>query len=75
MYTLILCFLLIGGQPTVAHQISVTHVSGFRTEAACQAARVKVLKKFWSARGGPRDAMGAVTVQGLCVNLDPKPML
>lgn len=70
MYTLILSFLLIGGHTAVAKNLTVTHVAGFQTKAACEAAIVKARTKFAHAVGPqPMNEGGYVHVHGLCLKV------
>ena len=70
MYTLILSFLLIGGRTPVAQNLTVTHVSGFQTKAACEAAIVKARAKFAGTATFQSYASGGfVTVSGLCLKV------
>lgn len=70
MYTLILSFLLLGGNTPVAQDLTVTHVTGFQTKAVCEAAIVKVRAKFARAVGPqPMDEGGYVHVHGLCLRV------
>lgn len=70
MYTLILSFLLIGGRTPVAQNLTVTHVSGFQTKEACEAAIVKARSKFARAVGPQAiQSGGYVHVHGLCLKV------
>lgn len=71
MYTLILSFLLIGAHPRrVPQNLTVTHVSGFQSKAACEAAIVKARAKFAGTATFQSYASGGfVTVSGLCLKV------
>lgn len=71
MYTLVLTFVLMGGQNSAPSSVAATHISGFRTKADCQSA----LSKERKALGGNVGSQGfgsptaPLSVWGDCVEV------
>jgi hypothetical protein len=70
VYTLVLALYLIGGVTPFGHDLAATHVAGFQTKAACQAALVKANAKLRGQVGPMQEGnRGFVEMRGVCIKV------
>ena len=70
VYTLVLALYLIGGTTPFGHDLAATHVSGFKTKAACEAALAHANAKLRGQIGPMQEGnRGFVEMRGVCIKV------